>query len=92
MEGLRKQFENAWYDSGAEDRNGMPYVTRSALKAKLMKDGCSEATADKKMRPGSADQLIGALLIAEIISPFGEGWVVSNEIQAQAMMFNKDKR
>jgi phage/plasmid primase-like uncharacterized protein len=92
VEALRKQFEAAWYDSGAEEQDGLPYLTRSALKAKLMKDGCSEATADKKMKPGYPDQLIGALLIAEIITPEGNGWVVSNEVQASAMMIRKSSR
>ena len=92
VEGLRKQFEAAWWASGAEDRNGMPYLTRAALRAKLMEDGCTEATADKKLKPGSADQLIGALLIAEIISPFGNGWVVSNDVQASAMIMARGSR
>jgi len=86
VETLRKQFEAAWWASGADDKNGMPYLTRSALRNKLIEDGCSEATADKKLKPGSADQLIGALLVAEIISPLGNGWVVSNDVQASAMM------
>jgi phage/plasmid primase-like uncharacterized protein len=92
VETLRKQFEAAWYDSGADEKNGMPYITRSALKAKLMGDGCTEATADKKLKPGYPDQLIGALLVAEIISPFGNGWVVSNDVQASAMMMSRGKR
>lgn len=92
VDGLRKQFEAAWYGSGAEELDGLPYITRSALKAKLMKDGCSEATADKKMKPGYPDQLIGALLIAEIITPAGNGWVVSNEVQASAMLMSKASR
>ena len=92
VDGLRKQFEAAWYASGAEERDGLPYLTRSALKAKLMSDGCSEATADKKMKPGYPDQLIGALLIAEIITPIGNGWVVSNDVQASAMLMSKASR
>jgi hypothetical protein len=92
VESLRKQFEAAWWASGAEEKNGMPYLTRSALRAKLIADGCTEATADKKLKPGSADQMIGALLIAEIISPSGNGWVVSNDVQASAMMMARGSR
>ncbi len=92
VETLRKQFEAAWWASGAEDRNGMPYLTRAALRAKLLEDGCTEATADKKLKPGYPDQLIGALLVAEIISPFGNGWVVSNDIQGSAMMMSRGPR
>ena len=93
VEGLRKQFVAAWYDSKAEEREGLPYVSRSALKHFLVANlNCSEATADKKLKPGSADQLIGALLIAEIISPFENGWIVSNEVCASAMLMDKNKR
>ena len=89
VDSLRKQFEAAWWASGAEDRDGRPYLTRSALRSKLIEDGCSEATADKKLKPGSADQLIGALIIAEIIKPVDSGWVVSSEIHAASLMLSK---
>jgi hypothetical protein len=92
VDGLLKQFKNAWYDAGAEERNGLPYLSRSALRAKLMKDGCSEATADKKMKPGSTDQLIGALINAEIIRPDEAGWSVSNNVYASAMFLSKAER
>ena len=92
IDGLLKQFTNAWYDAGADERNGLPYLSRSALRAKLMKDGCSGATADKKMKPGSTDQLIGALINAEIIRPDEAGWVVRNEVNASAMMMARGKR
>lgn len=86
VDSLRKQFEAAWWASGADEINGRPYLTRSALRAKLIEDGCSEATADKKMKPGSADQLIGALIVAGIIRPEDNGWVVCNEVHAASLM------
>ena len=92
VDGFREQFKAAWWASAAEDRNGLPYVSRSGLKAKLIADGCVAATADKKMKPGSPDQLIGALLIAEIISPAGEGWVVTNPVYASAMLIERNQR
>jgi hypothetical protein len=92
VEGFRKQFEAAWYAYGAEDKDGLPYISRSALRAKLISDGCSESTADKKLKPGSADQLIGMLINAEIISTYGNGWVVSNEVQGSAMMMARRAR
>lgn len=93
VEGLRKQFEAGWWASGAEERDGLPYLSRSALRRFLVDElKCSESTADKKLKPGSADQLIGALLIAGIISPVPDGWVVSNEIHAFAMKESREKR
>tara|TARA_R110000868_G_scaffold162909_2_gene394932 strand:+ start:52 stop:2061 length:2010 start_codon:yes stop_codon:yes gene_type:complete len=89
LDSLRKQFEAAWWASGAEDREGLPYVTRAGLRSKLIEDGCSEATADKKMKPGSADQLVGALIIAGIIKPDDNGWVVCSSVHAAALMLSK---
>ena len=92
VDGLRKQFEAAWWASGAEEHSGLPYVSRSALRAKLIEDGCAEATADKKLKPGYPDQLIGALIIADIISPSGNGWVIHNEFHASALMVARGDR
>ena len=92
VDGLRKQFEAAWWASGAEEHSGLPYVSRSALRAKLVADGCTEVTADNKMRPGSSDKLIGSLIIADIISPAKNGWVVINEMHASAMMLARGER
>lgn len=92
VDGLRGQFKAAWWAAGVEDREGMPYISRARLKAKLIGDGCSESTADKKMKPGSADQLIGALIIAEFIKPIESGWVVIDRASASAMLMGRNKR
>ena len=84
-----KVFSDAWWASGAEEKHGSPYVTRSALRAKLM-ESCNEATADKKLKPGYTDQPVGALLAAEIISPFENGWVVSDGVYASGLLLRKN--
>ena len=93
VETLRKQFEAAWWASGAEDRNGMPYLTREAFLRYLTDDlGCSTVTAANKVRPGSINMPIGALLAAEIIARKEEGWIVINELHAQALMTARSTR
>ena len=92
VDGFRQQFESAWWASGAEEKDSVPYLTRAALRAKLIADGCTEVTADNKMRPGSSDKLIGSLIIADIISPAKNGWVVINEMHASAMMLARGER
>jgi hypothetical protein len=84
-----KTFADAWWASGSEEKDGSPYITRSALKAKLM-ESCNEATADKKLKPGYADQPVGALLAAGIISPFENGWVVSDGVYASVLLVRKN--
>lgn len=90
---FRKQFEDAWYFSGADNLDGLPYVSRSAMKHYLKEKGnCSDSTIEKKIKPGSADQFIGALIVGGIISIVENGWVISNKDHADALMTDKDKR
>lgn len=85
----RKTFESAWWGTGAEIREGLPYISRSALKDKLAADGRKPRTIENDLSPAYTDKLIGALILSEIISPFEHGWVVVDEVQASAMMMRK---
>lgn len=90
IEGFRKQFEAAWWASGCEIRENNPYVSRAGLKRKLMEDGMTEKTADKKMKPGTATELIGMLKNGGIIAEFEHGWMVVNDVHASAMLMKKN--
>jgi putative DNA primase/helicase len=93
VDGLRKQFEAAWWASGAEDREGMPYISRSALLNYLTGSlNIKLSTAEKKLKPGYPNELIGALLIAEIIMPFENGWAISNDVHGSSMIIERNKR
>lgn len=89
IEGHRKTFENAWWGTGAETREGLPYISRSALKDKLAQDGRKPRTIENDLSPSYPDKMIGALIISEIISPLEHGWVVVDEVQSSAMMMRK---
>ena len=86
----RKLFERAWFDSRCEHRNGSPYVSRSAMGQFLVsKMGLTQSSADVYVKPSASGKPIAELLIAEIIEPFEHGWIVSDEVQASAMMLRK---
>ena len=89
-EGLRKIFENAWWDSGAEVINGQPYLSRSALKEKLTKDGNAERTVRNMINPSYSDKLIGYLMQAGTIEASEHGWVVVNEMDIHSMILRKN--
>ena len=89
IDGHRKTFENAWWASGAEIRDGLPYVSRSALRDKLSADGRKPRTIENDMSAAYPDKLIGALILAEIISTFEHGWIVVDDVQSSAMMMRK---
>ena len=86
----RKMFENAWWGSDAEEREGKPYLSRSALKAKLESDGVKERTIRNMINPSYHDKLIGALLQSEIICTHENGWIVVDDLQSSAMLLRKN--
>lgn len=85
-----KMFERAWWESGAEDIGGKPYITRSALKEKLKADGNADRTILNMVNPSYSEKLIGALINAGIIKPFDSGWILLDEVQISAMMMRRN--
>ena len=89
----RKTFENAWWASGAEERNGQPYLSRSAMVEYLVKKmDISEASAKVYIKPSATGKPIADLLVAEIIEAFEHGWVVIDDTQASSMLIRKSER
>jgi len=89
IESHRKTFENAWWGTGAEVREGLPYISRSALKDKLAQDGRKPRTIENDLSPSYPEKMIGALILSEIISPIEHGWMVVDEVQSSAMLMRK---
>jgi hypothetical protein len=89
----RKTFENAWWASGAEERNGLPYLSRSAMVDYLVqKMDVSETSAKVYIKPSATGKPIADLLVAEIIEAFEHGWVVIDDTQASSMLIRKSER
>jgi len=86
----RKTFENAWWASGAEERNGLPYLSRSAMTDYLVqKLAVSKASAKQYIKPSVPGKPIADLLTAQIIEAFEHGWIVIDQVQASAMLIRK---
>jgi phage/plasmid primase-like uncharacterized protein len=89
----RKTFEGAWWATGAEERDGMPYVSRSAMVDYLVtKMGIGEKSAMQYIKPSAVGKLIADLLIAGMIESFDHGWAMVDESQASAMLIRKSGR
>jgi putative DNA primase/helicase len=86
MQEHRKMFENAWFDSGAEDLKGEPYISRSAMKEYLDKQEIAKATVQKMLNPSESSRFMGKLINSNILRTEGHGWVVSDKLMAQSMM------
>ena len=93
IESHRKTFENAWWASGAEERNGLPYLSRSAMLDYLIqKMDVSETSAKQYLKPSVPGKPISDLLLAEIIEAFEHGWTVIDQTQASSMLIRKSER
>lgn len=85
-----RTVERAWWSSGAEERNGFPYISRSALRNLLIQDGASERTAKNKTEASRKDGIIAQLLNAGVLETFEHGWVFKNQVQASALLMQKN--
>jgi hypothetical protein len=83
-----RMWGNAWLASGAEDRGGRPYISKSALMDYLISTmELTEASARQYVKPSVPDKLVGALTLVEFIAPFEHGWIVTNgELSSQLML------
>jgi hypothetical protein len=81
-----KAFECAWWSSGAEDREGAPFVTRSALGEHLTQNrGLPGLKVEAEVSgPGG---LIADLVKAKVIEAIGsDGWQVVNKDRARSLI------
>lgn len=81
-----RTIERAWFETGAEIRNGLPYISRSALRDQLVNDGMSERTAKNKTETSRQDGLICPLLNAGSLEGYEHGWIFTEGAQSSAMM------
>jgi putative DNA primase/helicase len=86
-------FEKAWWSSGAEDRGGAPYLTRSAL-VDYGKENGLEGTKQKRITDAVKPDLISGsfivpLIEAKLIEPHENGWLVIDPGTASGMMLKK---
>ena len=86
-----RTVERAWWLSGAEERNGLPYLSRSALRDLLVKDGMAERTAKNKTEASRPEGIVAQLLNAGTFETFEHGWIFINEVQVSAMMMQKSE-
>lgn len=85
-----RTVERAWWASGAEEREGFPYVSRSALRELLVKDGATERTAKNKTEASRPDGIISQMLNSGALQSTEHGWIFINKAQASAMMMQKN--
>jgi phage/plasmid primase-like uncharacterized protein len=89
LDAHRKLFEKVWWASGAEVREGLPYVSRSAMRDKLEADGYAKRTITNMISASESGKLIGSLLLGDVIAVQENGWIVIDSVQSSAMLMSK---
>ena len=85
-----RKFKNAWWASGAESKDGTPYLSRSALLEYLVNnEGLTESTALQYAKASKKGRLIYNLLTSEIVRAEAHGWIVSDDATASVMMISR---
>lgn len=86
-----KMFENAWWESGAEVRNGKPYVSRSAFMNHFLTSGIcsSEASARKYVQAGTVGKPVNELLSGGLIADFEHGWTMEDGVTSSVLLLRK---
>jgi phage/plasmid primase-like uncharacterized protein/KaiC/GvpD/RAD55 family RecA-like ATPase len=79
-------FAKAWFSSGAEEREGAPYVTRSAVA-----DFCRvNGWAGKTIARASNYSYMNKYITAQIIEEYENGWIVVDVGQRDGMLLKKN--
>lgn len=81
----KKVFERAWWGSGAEIRNGAPYLSRSGFKAFLQAEEYKEGTIKNHLKASYENGYIFSLINSEIIEVYEHGWRIIDEIWSSAL-------
>jgi len=91
---LFADFEKAWWSSGAEDRGGAPYLTKSVMRDWAVEHGLQAFPKSKEK--GSRRNLIDGkapyitkLIDAGLIEVHENGWIVIEPGMASGMMLKK---
>jgi hypothetical protein len=88
-------FEKAWWSSGAEERGGAPYLTKSVLRDYAVANGISNfagalaAGSRRNLIDGKNARYISNLLDAKLIEVHENGWIVIDPGTASGMMLKK---
>lgn len=88
-------FEKAWWSSGAEERGGVPYLTKSVMRDYAVTNGIAafpKSAAEGSRRnliDGKDARYINKLIDAGIIETHENGWIVIDPGTASGLMLKK---
>jgi hypothetical protein len=83
-------FTRAWWNTGAELVDGMPYISDSGLRQLLRTDGLTEPQIKKLCAPDKTDSVLSRLINGEIVSLAPNGWRMISEGHASQLLISRE--
>lgn len=80
----RRTWEAAWWHSGAEMRDGLPYLSRSAAVDYLVSNGMKDTSARQTIKP-TGGKFVQQLLDGGVIGAHEHGWCMVEGDHANAL-------
>ena len=90
FDAFRKMLERYWWETGAQEHEGLPYIARKDLSGKLEEDGIAPRTIRNYMNAGQVNGMINVLINGGYLTQTTMGFVVSNEVSASALLMQKN--
>lgn len=82
----KKMLEAAWWAFGREQRDGRPYLSRSAFKEYLKTNlQLSESSIVTYIKPSREGKPIADLMLGGVIQDYEHGWIVMDDVMASSM-------
>ena len=81
----------AWFHSGADELDGLPYISRSALLNYLIGErGISERSAGQYVKESAPGKPIALLTESNVIKRANHGWVITDESISSSLFLQKN--
>ncbi len=91
LQDAKKLFEGAWWATGKEEFNGLPYISSQGYKNFLItKKDYSESTAKNHTKPSRESGPLFLLKNGNIIECAADGWVIVDKVAAANMLLRKN--
>lgn len=86
-----RKFTNAWWKSGANVRENLPYLARSDLVRYLVEnEGVTEETAKMYTKDSKKGRLINTLIDHQIIVQHDKGWLIIDQVLSSQLLIQKN--
>lgn len=88
----KRLLDMAWWATGCEIRDGVPYISSSGFKNYLRSKGWKDSSISAATNPANTDKIIGKLMLSDVISCHEHGWKIDEKSMVAACLISREER